>query len=168
MKPVQQNLFRPCRKKGTVPKKKTPPRRRQNPKEIMVYFGEGVECKGKITNRGTIRIDGHFEGEINTKGTLLVGIQGKVTANIRARTVVSEGKITGDIFAKDTVKLLATAFVDGSVVTPNLLLAEGAILLTPWTLKMKNSRISARHIDSKELRIVKSHGVDQEHLILQK
>ena len=168
MKPIQQNLFRPHRYKPTIPKKKCAPRRRQNPNEIVAFFGEGVECKGKITNHGTIRVDGHFEGEITTKGSLLVGTQGKITAKVRARTVVSEGKITGDIIAKDKIQLLATAYVDGSVDTPQLFVEDGAILLTPWTLKMKNSRISARHINPKELKIVESHGVDQEHLFCKK
>lgn len=124
-----------------------------------------MECKGKITNHGTVRVDGRFEGEINTKGSLLVGTHGEITAKIHAGTVVSEGKITGDIFAKDTIKLSKTAYVDGTVKTPQLLVEEGATLLIPWTLKMKNSRISARHIDPKELRIVESQGVDQEHLV---
>ena len=165
MKPTQQNLFRPCRPKPTLSKKKHPARRRQNPNEIMAFFGEGVECRGKITNHGTIRVDGRFDGEIHTKGSLLVGSHGEVTAKVRAGSVVSEGKITGDIIAKDKIKLLATAYVDGSVETPQLYVEDGATLLTPWTLKMKNSKISARHIDTKKLRIVESHGVDQEHLI---
>lgn len=168
MKPIQQDIFQVHNQKGTFPKKKHQPRRRQNPNEIVAFFGEGVECKGKITNHGTIRVDGHFEGEINTKGSLLVGSRGEITAKVRAGTVVSEGKITGDIIAKDKIKLLRTAYVNGSVDTPQLFVENGAILLTPWTLKMKKSRISARHINTKELRIVESHGVDQEHLFSKK
>ncbi len=168
MKPIKQDLIRSRRQKTTHPKKKSPPRRRQNPNEIVAFFGEGVECKGKITNHGTVRVDGRFEGEINTKGSLLVGTHGEITAKVRAGTVVSEGKITGDIIAKDKIRLLGTAYVDGSVNTPQLFVEDGAILLTPWTLKMKKSRISARHIDPKELKIVESQGVDQEHLFTKK
>ena len=165
MKPIQQDLFRAGRRKPTLSRKKKLPRRRQQPNEIVAFFGEGVECKGKIKNHGTIRVDGRFEGEINTKGSLLVGSRGEVTAKVRARTVVSEGKITGDIVAKDQVKLLGTAYVYGSLHTPQLFVADGVTLLRPWTLKMKKSRISARHIDSRELKIVESAGVDQEHLL---
>ena len=167
-KPIQQNLFRPFHSKTTLPKKKHPPRRRQNPNEIVAFFGEGVECKGKIINHGTIRVDGRFEGEINTKGSLLVGSQGEITAKVRAGSVVSAGKITGDITAKNAIQLRGTAYVDGSVDTPQLYVEDGAILLTPWTLQMKKSKISARYIDPKELKIVESHGVDQAHLFNKK
>ena len=163
-KPVQQNLFRPRHRSNPQEKTSRPSRHRNRPNEIVAFFGEGVVCKGKITNHGTVRVDGRFDGEIITKGSLLVGTQGDITAKVRAGTVVSEGRITGDIIAKDKVQLLGTAFVNGSLDTPLLFVEDGAILLTPWTLKMKNTRISARQINPKELKIVESQGVDQEHL----
>ena len=142
--------------------------RRRQTNEIVAFFGEGVECKGKITNHGNIRIDGRFEGEIHTKGSLLVGHQAMIEAKVKAGSVESEGTIIGDITAKNNVKLRSTAMVDGELKTPELYMEDGAILNTPWTLRMKNAKISGRQVDAKGINVIESHGVDQTHLFSQK
>jgi len=74
----------------------------------------------------TIRIDGRVEGEIITKGTLVVGESAVIQADINASTVVSGGRITGNITASEKVQLLAPAIVSGGIKTPLLVLEEGA------------------------------------------
>jgi len=142
--------------------------RRRKTDEIVAFFGEGVECKGKITNHGNIRIDGRFVGEINTKGSLLVGHQAMIEAKVKAGSVESEGTIIGDITAKTNVKLRSTAMVDGELKTPQLFMEDGAILNTPWTLRIKNAKISGRQVDAKGLNVIESQGVDQTHLFTKK
>ncbi len=142
--------------------------RRRKTDEIVAFFGEGVECKGKITNHGNIRIDGRFEGEIITKGSLLVGHQAMIEAKVKAGSVESEGTIIGDITAKNNVRLKSTARVDGELKTPQLFMEDGAILNTPWTLRIKNAKISGRQVDAKGLNVIESQGVDQTHLFTKK
>jgi len=113
-------------------------------------------------------VDGRFEGEINTKGSLLVGNQAMIEAKVKAGSVESEGTIIGDITAKNNVKLRSTAMVEGELKTPQLFIEEGAILNTPWTLRMKNAKISGRHVDAKGLNVTESQGVDQTHLFAKK
>lgn len=144
------------------------PTRRKKTNEIVAFFGEGVECKGTITNHGNIRVDGKFEGEIHTKGSLLVGDQAMIAAKVKAGSVESGGTIIGDITAKTNVKLRSTAMVDGELKTPQLFIEDGAILNTPWTLRMKNAKISGRHVDAKGLNVIESQGVDQTHLFTSK
>lgn len=144
------------------------PQRRRKTNEIVAFFGEGVEAKGKITNHGNIRIDGRFEGEINTKGSLLVGNQGMIEARVKAGSVESGGTIIGDVTAKNNVTLRSTATVDGELKTPELFLEDGATLNTPWTLRMKNAKISGRHVEARGLNVIESQGVDQTHLFAPK
>ena len=146
---------------------KTPMRRRPVD-EIVAFFGEGVECKGKIVNHGNIRVDGRFEGEIHTKGSLLVGNHGMVEAKVKAGSVETEGTIIGDIIAKTIVRLRSTAMVDGELKTPQLFVEDGAILHTPWTLRIKKAKISGRQVDAKGLNVIESQGVDQSHLVASK
>jgi|GEM_PF-923339 len=153
--------------KQTAKNPRDPVQRRKS-NEIVAFFGEGVECKGKIVNHGNIRIDGRFEGEIITKGSLLVGHRGMIQAKVRAGSVESEGTIIGDITAKNNVKLSSTARVDGELTTPQLFMENGAILHTPWTLQMKNAKISGRHVNAKGIHVIESHGVDQTHLFTKK
>ncbi|HET6465735.1 MAG TPA: polymer-forming cytoskeletal protein [Nitrospiria bacterium] len=93
--------------------------------EVIAFLGKGTEFKGMITYNGTIRIDGHVEGEIVTEGTLVVGEGAVIHAEISAGTVINGGKITGNVTALEKVQLLPTAVVDGSIKTPVLIIEEG-------------------------------------------
>ncbi|MDE3035478.1 MAG: polymer-forming cytoskeletal protein [Nitrospirota bacterium] len=94
---------------------------------VIAFVGKGVEFKGIISYNGTVRIDGVLDGEIHTEGTLLVGEEAVLTAKVSAGTVVSKGKITGDIIAKEKVRLLAPAVLNGSVKAPMLSMEEGVL-----------------------------------------
>ncbi|RMH05820.1 MAG: polymer-forming cytoskeletal protein [Nitrospirae bacterium] len=158
---------------GKIPSSQPPKRslskklqgKRRSSQELVAFFGKGVECRGTITNHGTVQVDGRFEGEIYTRGSLLVGASGVIDAKVRAGTIVSQGTITGDIVAKKQVHLLGTARMEGSLQTPQLLMEEGTTLLTPWTLWMKKSKLSSQSLQRKPINVVQAQGVDQSTLI---
>jgi cytoskeletal protein CcmA (bactofilin family) len=95
--------------------------------DIIAYVGKGVEFKGVITYNGTVRIDGLFDGEIHAQGVLLVGEDAVITAKVSAATIISKGKITGEVAAHEKIKLLAPAMLHGSVKTPMLSMEEGVL-----------------------------------------
>ena len=95
--------------------------------DISAFVGKGVEFKGTITYSGTVRIDGRLDGEIHTDGVLLIGEEAIIEAKITAGTIVCKGKITGDVIAKDSVKLRAPAIMNGSVKTPVLSMEDGVL-----------------------------------------
>src|SRR5437879_12955093 len=80
-----------------------------NGDEPFTFLGKGAQFKGIIHFEGTIRIDGRLEGEIHTKGTLMVGEHAVIEGDINADVVVSGGQINGNIVAAEQVQLLATA-----------------------------------------------------------
>ncbi len=100
---------------------------REGNEEINAFVGKGVSFKGVITYNGTVRIDGNLDGEIHTEGVLLVGEDAVLTAKITAGTVVCKGKITGDISAREKVKLRAPAVVNAGVKAPLLAMEEGVV-----------------------------------------
>ena len=93
--------------------------------EIIAFLGKGTEFKGIISYEGTVRIDGKVEGEVFTKGTLVVGETAVINAEITAGTVVSGGTINGNITASGKVHLLSPAVLSGSIRTPVLIIEEG-------------------------------------------
>lgn len=93
--------------------------------EVIAFIGKGVEFKGVLTYNGRVRIDGRLEGEIHTDGVLLVGEEAVITATVSAGTVISSGRITGDIVATEKVNLHAPAALDGSVKAPVIAIEEG-------------------------------------------
>jgi cytoskeletal protein CcmA (bactofilin family) len=95
--------------------------------DINAFVGKGVEFKGTITYSGTVKIDGHLDGEIHTDGVLLIGEEAVIQAKITAGTIVSKGKVTGDLVAKESVKLRAPAVINGSVKTPVLSMEDGVL-----------------------------------------
>jgi len=95
--------------------------------DINAFVGKGVEFKGTISYSGTVRIDGYLDGEIHTDGVLLIGEEAVIQAKITAGTIVCKGKITGDVVAKDCVKLRAPAVMNGSVKTPVLSMEDGVL-----------------------------------------
>jgi len=103
--------------------------------KIVAFIGQGVEFKGTINYKGSVRIDGRLDGELHTEGTLLVGKEAVITAKISAGSVISKGKITGDIKANEKILLLSSANMDGSLNTPQLSIEEGVIF--NGTIEMK-------------------------------
>ncbi len=97
-------------------------------KEDVIYFGRGVEFKGRLTFDGTIRIDGRLEGEIHTEGTIEVGETGVLEGLIHTGTLISHGTVKGTITATNKVDLLKASVLIGEIDTPVLSIEEGAHL----------------------------------------
>jgi cytoskeletal protein CcmA (bactofilin family) len=93
--------------------------------EIIAFLGKGTRFKGVVTYDGTVRIDGHIEGEVISTGTLIVGDTAVIDAEVSVGTLVCGGKITGNITATEKVQLLTPAVVSGSIKTPALMIEAG-------------------------------------------
>ena len=95
--------------------------------DVQAYLGKGSRVSGKLNFDGTVRVDGHVEGEIAAQDTLIVGERAVVTAQISGNTVVIRGKVTGDINARKRVEIRAPGKLFGNIVTPSLVIHDGVI-----------------------------------------
>lgn len=93
--------------------------------ETFTFLGRGAKFEGVITFDGEIRIDARLEGEIHTKGTVVVGEHAVIDGDIDAGVVISGGRITGNVTAAEKVRLLAPGVVIGNIRTPLLSIEEG-------------------------------------------
>lgn len=75
-----------------------------------------------------LRINGKFEGTLETKGNLTIGSTAMVIADIVGDNIIIGGKVKGRITAKERLTLLPTAIVEGDIYPAKLNIAEGAIL----------------------------------------
>jgi excisionase family DNA binding protein len=73
-----------------------------------------------------LRINGEFDGNLTTKGSLTVGETASVKAQIKGENVIISGKVNGTIKA-DNVKLFSTAEVYGDIQAAKVSIEEGAI-----------------------------------------
>jgi len=93
--------------------------------EIAAFLSKGTSFKGVITYEGSIRIDGKVEGEIISKGALIVGESAHIQAEVSVGSIVCAGRMTGNIQASEKVHLQSSATLSGSLATPALIIDEG-------------------------------------------
>ena len=92
------------------------------------FVGGGTVVTGEANFKAMMRVDGHLSGRVSsTSGTLIVGNNGKVDANIEVAVAVIHGTINGDIIATQKLELGRTAKVHGNIQTPSLVIEQGAI-----------------------------------------
>jgi cytoskeletal protein CcmA (bactofilin family) len=92
----------------------------------FTVLGKDVTFKGIVHFESTVRLDGCFDGEIHTKGMLIVGEHAVIRGTITVGTLISSGKIHGTVKATDKVQLLKSAVHIGDVTSPAFLIDEGA------------------------------------------
>jgi cytoskeletal protein CcmA (bactofilin family) len=91
-------------------------------------IGERSFFEGRFMIKGSLRIDGKFEGEMLEVDQLVIGPKGKVKTNIKATNVMVEGIVIGNITAKNRVYLLPQSKILGDIKTPELIVQNGVIL----------------------------------------
>lgn len=96
-------------------------------KKIDTLIGKDSAFAGNIESTGTIRIDGKFEGEIITKGDLVIGESGQVNGKIKAENITIAGKVQGEVEAAGKLELVPTGNLQGEAKMTLLVVEEGAV-----------------------------------------
>jgi cytoskeletal protein CcmA (bactofilin family) len=96
--------------------------------KITGYFDDGSEFDGTLKFRGSFRIDGFFKGRIESEAMLVIGDKGKVDAEIVVSHIVINGEVRGVIKASERVEINSLGRVYGTIMTPKLIIEEGAYL----------------------------------------
>ena len=95
---------------------------------IKAYLGSDALFKGTLNFEGTVRIDGKFEGTVNTKDTLVIGETGDMQADVEAGILVCKGKLKGTVVASKKIEMHPASKITGNVQTPALSIELGAVL----------------------------------------
>ena len=93
------------------------------------FVGHGTTLTGETQFHAMLRVDGHLIGTVTSdSGTLIIGTNGQVDANIIVAAAMVNGTVNGDIYATEKLHLGRTARVMGNIQSPRLIVEEGAIL----------------------------------------
>ena len=95
---------------------------------IKAYLGADALFKGTLSFEGTVRIDGKFEGVVNTKDTLVIGETGDMQADIEVGTLVCKGNLKGAVVASKKIEMHPASKITGNVQTPAVSIELGAVL----------------------------------------
>jgi cytoskeletal protein CcmA (bactofilin family) len=92
-------------------------------------ISQGIRIKGEVTGSEDLYVDGQVEGKLTlSNGSLTIGPNGTVKADVDAREVHVRGRVDGNIVGHDKIQLSSTGVVSGEVRTERLAIEEGAVL----------------------------------------
>jgi len=91
-------------------------------------IGPSIKIKGEVSGDEDLVIRGTVEGSIDLAAhEVTVGESGKVKADIKGRTVIVNGEVTGDITGGEKVIIAKTGHVRGNIIAPRMTLEDGAV-----------------------------------------
>jgi len=95
--------------------------------KIENVLGPTASYQGILKSGGNVRIDGHFDGSIETAGNVIIGEAAKVTADITAKNVQVWGAVKGNITTSGRLEILPSGRVWGEIKVTSLLIDEGGL-----------------------------------------
>ncbi len=120
--------------------------------ELNAFLGTGTRFTGHLHFEGSVRIDGNFQGNITSPGTLILGREAVVKGEIEVSSLNANGTIIGTVRASRHVHLHENAVFDGLLVTPALGMDDGAII--NGTIEMNRATLAsapAEALDGQDL-----------------
>jgi cytoskeletal protein CcmA (bactofilin family) len=92
-----------------------------------VNIGKSVVIKGELNGSEDLTIEGQVEGKIELRQHVLtIGPNGKIKAQIFAKSAIILGEVHGNVTATEKVDIRDNGSVDGDIAAPRVAIAEGA------------------------------------------
>ncbi len=107
---------------------------RSSPAATRNVLSSDVEIKGTVKFNHDLVVDGKIEGEISSDGSLTIGENARIKAEVKTATVIVYGKVHGNLTATDRVELKASAEVVGDIKAKTLSIEPGAIFVGKSTV----------------------------------
>jgi cytoskeletal protein CcmA (bactofilin family) len=102
--------------------------RTSEPEHIETVLGPSANLRGTLRSDGGVRVDGVFEGAIETAGNVVVGEGAKVVADIMAKNVTVGGAVKGNVEATGRLEILSTGIVYGDISVQSVMIDQGGQL----------------------------------------
>lgn len=94
--------------------------------EIETIIGPSVSVEGNFVGSGDVIIEGSISGTLKTEGSVRIGKDAKVKAEVKGSRIFVAGEVRGNIQATSSLELSASARVFGNIQTKNLSIESGA------------------------------------------
>ena len=114
-----------------------------------VNIGKSVVIKGELSGSEDLTIEGQVDGKIELRQNILtIGPNGKIKAQVFAKSVVILGEVTGNVTASEKVDIRDNGSVDGDIAAPRVAIAEGAHFR--GSIDMQRAGAGAKPAEKKE------------------
>lgn len=94
--------------------------------QLTTILSEDINFRGNLRFDSLLIIQGSFQGTIQSTGELIIGVDGKVEADIKTETMQLEGKLTGNVIASKRISLRRSAQMHGDLRCQELEVETGA------------------------------------------
>ena len=102
--------------------------------DFPTTIGADASFKGHLKFEKGACLLGTFEGEISSKGELVVAEGAKINAEVQVENIRIDGELKGNLHAANKVHLSASGHVEGDIHASRLEVAEGAVLIGQCTV----------------------------------
>jgi len=119
--------------------------------------GTSVKLKGNLKSDGDITVDGSVNGEIKTKGTVNIGPNANIIANVHAKNVNVAGTVQGNVVATDRLSVSESGRIYGDIAANILAISAGALFSGKSTM--------SENIKSPEIELVVEKEEAQEEIV---
>ena len=90
-------------------------------------IGRSIQINGDLRGDEDLRIEGDVSGTVELRNSALtIGKEGKVKADVYAKSIAVDGETKGDLFATERVSVHVNAKVQGNIISPRVAIEEGA------------------------------------------
>ena len=122
---------------------------KKKPEEKVLDVDASMQGTLSFKDPVNLRVNGRFEGNLETKGNLTIGQAASVVADVIGDNIIIGGRMKGKIIAKERLTLLPTAIVEGDIFPVMLNVAEGAIFEGKCTMlhDFMNAEELARYLE---------------------
>ena len=111
-------------------------------------LGSSLHFRGELRADEDFTLQGRIEGSIHHTQALTIGVDGVVKGDSRARSIVDEGTVEGDLYALESISVAATGRVAGNLFAPRVAIADGATF--NGKIDMASATKAARAIVSRQ------------------
>src|SRR5262249_2405604 len=93
------------------------------------FIGQGIEISGQVQFNDRLQVDGKITGKVSSENAVLtIGESGLIEAQIDVGTCIIYARVEGDLSSSTRIAIRKAGKVHGDILTPSLLIEEGAIL----------------------------------------
>ena len=98
-------------------------------------ISQGTEITGDVKSSGDIRIDGVLNGNLVTKGKVVIGATGRIKGEVECKNSEVSGLIDGKITVTQLLNLKASSKINGTIITAKLSIEPGAVFTGNCAMK---------------------------------
>lgn len=126
-------------------------------------LSETVVIKGEIFSEEDLIIQGHVEGVLYFKNCCLgIGADAEIKGDIFAKTLVHQGRSTGNIYASDQVSIKQPASISGKIFAPRISTEKGARIMGGIEMAPQNIEDLYAKLHGPAIVIEESAGKDED------